>query len=352
MRGFFLPVVALSMFGFAVMHVVKANQPRPDLPPPIEPSRNPYAGGVAGSGIVEPKSENISVGSPLSGVVESVAVKVGSHVHKGDSLFALDSRHLKADLAFRRAAWAAAKSQLAKLAVAPRPEEIPPVEAKLREAKANLADAKDLYERSISLVRSAAVTSEEVNRRKAGLNAAEALSEKAAAELALLKKGTWQPDLAIAQAAVDQADAQVQQVETEIKRSVVCAPIEGDILYLNVRPGETVGTLASQTLIIMGDVSVKHVRVDIDENDIGHFRPGTGGQAFPRGDTDHPHKLRFVRVEPYVQPKRSLTGASTERVDTRVLQVIYAVEGTGAGLYIGQQLDVNLDTGPQTSPGR
>ena len=47
-----------------------------------------------------------------------------------------------------------------------------------------------------------------------------------------------------------------------------------------------------------------------------------------------------MRVEPYVVPKRSLTGESTERVDTRVLQVLYAIETAGRRLYVGQQLDV------------
>jgi hypothetical protein len=53
--------------------------------------------------------------------------------------------------------------------------------------------------------------------------------------------------------------------------------------------------------------------------------------------------LTFVRVEPFVIPKRSLTGLSTERVDTRVLQIIYAVEPEDKPLYVGQQLDVYID---------
>jgi hypothetical protein len=54
--------------------------------------------------------------------------------------------------------------------------------------------------------------------------------------------------------------------------------------------------------------------------------------------------LSFVRVEPYAQPKKSLTGSGTERVDTRVLQVIYSIEPSEQTIYVGQQLDVYLDT--------
>jgi hypothetical protein len=54
-----------------------------------------------------------------------------------------------------------------------------------------------------------------------------------------------------------------------------------------------------------------------------------------------------VRIEPLVVPKHSLTGGGSERVDTRVLQAIYAVEGSNYALYVGQQVDVYLDTAEQ-----
>jgi hypothetical protein len=73
------------------------------------------------------------------------------------------------------------------------------------------------------------------------------------------------------------------------------------------------------------------------------FKPGTKGTATPRGDPATKFALSFVRVEPYVIPKKSLTGGNTERVDTRVLQVIYALDRADAPLYVGQQLDVSFD---------
>jgi hypothetical protein len=83
--------------------------------------------------------------------------------------------------------------------------------------------------------------------------------------------------------------------------------------------------------------------VDIDENDIPRFRPGAPAKAMLRGDPRQEFGLRFVRVEPYVIPKKSLTGDNTERVDTRVLQVIYALDKTSAPVYVGQQLDVYVE---------
>jgi len=59
-----------------------------------------------------------------------------------------------------------------------------------------------------------------------------------------------------------------------------------------------------------------------------------------------------VRFEPYVIPKKSLTGDSTERVDTRVLQVIYSIRDGGPSVYVGQQMDVYIETpvGMNTRP--
>lgn len=70
-------------------------------------------------------------------------------------------------------------------------------------------------------------------------------------------------------------------------------------------------------------------------------------RAHPRGDSGRSYRLRFVRVEPYVVPKQSLTGDNRERVDTRVLQVVYAVEEESPDLFVGQQVDVFVDlSGP------
>jgi len=70
------------------------------------------------------------------------------------------------------------------------------------------------------------------------------------------------------------------------------------------------------------------------------MRASIAAQAAARGDGGRKVQLEFVRFEPYVTPKRSLTGDSTERVDTRVLQVIYRFKDPGVPFRVGQQMDV------------
>jgi len=94
---------------------------------------------------------------------------------------------------------------------------------------------------------------------------------------------------------------------------------------------------------MLGDVRRKHVRVDIDEHDVIRFRSDGAATGVLRGDGEKKFPLKFVRLEPFVLPKKSLTGDNTERVDTRVLQVLYEVTSGAEAIYIGQQMDVFIE---------
>lgn len=95
--------------------------------------------------------------------------------------------------------------------------------------------------------------------------------------------------------------------------------------------------------MVLGDVSALHVRVDIDEHEAWRVCPGAEAVARVRGNANLRATARFVRFEPLIVPKQSLTGASTERVDTRVLQVVYRIESSDVPLFVGQQMDVFIE---------
>jgi multidrug resistance efflux pump len=343
MTRFVLPIVALSMSALGFYHVQATSQREALTAPPEEPARVPYEHCVAAAGLVEAQTENIAIGSALPGMVQEVFVpveKVGQRVRAGDPLFRVDDRALRAQLGMQEANLAAAEAQLAKLDAMPRPEELPPSEAKVRVAQANVRLQLDLAERGHRLLTTRAMSEEEVIQRQLTLEVARQQLAQAKADYDLLKAGAWRPDRDIAAAAVVQARALVEQTKTELERSVVRAPVDGDVLQVNVRPGEYVGTPPNQALLVLGSIHELHVRADIDEHDIPRYRRGAPAKATVRGHPEISFPLRFVRVEPYVVPKKSLTGDNTERVDTRVLQVIYAIEKADEPLYVGQQLDV------------
>jgi multidrug resistance efflux pump len=278
------------------------------------------------------------------------ADKVGQQVKKGEPLFRVDDRQLKSQLAWQEASLKAAEAQLAKLNAMPRAENLPPAEARVRVAQAKARLWQDQLERAKKLFASSAINEEEFhNRRNSHEEALEQVAT-AQAELAELQAGAWEPDKAIARAAIAQAKAQMEMTQTDIDRCLVRAPVDGQVLQVSVRPGEFVSAPPNKALIVLGDLARLRVRVEIDEQDISRFSLGMPAKAYPRGNNRQPIPLSFVRVEPYVIPKRSLTGDNTERVDTRVLQVIYEVGSTGQPLFVGQQMDVFLDASEIARP--
>jgi len=300
---------ALAMIGVAVAAwLIFAGLPDRSTAEPVE--QPPKAIGklangprVAGAGVVEPSSEVIDIGSALSGLVTDVLVKPGDRVAKGDVLFLVDARAARAQLNQAAAAINEARAAIAEAGTAQ------------KTAREQLA----LYR---SLADPAAVSRSEVIRAE---------GEEVAATSRL---GSARARLAAAQASSAAA-------RTEIERLTVRAPIAGEILAVNVHPGEFVATQgggSSQPFIQMGETNPLYVRVDIDENEIGRVALGKPAVISPRGAAELHVNATFVRAEPQVVPKRSLTNSAAERVDVRVLQLIYALPPSEA-FRVGQQID-------------
>jgi len=349
-RKYLLPVLALAGFVFAIYTVRAGSKPLPVAQPVSQPSQAPYESYVAGAGLVEASTENIAIGTIVPGVVTDMYVKVGDAVKKGAPLFKVDDRDQQAELVVRQAAVKASEAKLAKLRRSPRAEEIPPVEARVAAARARFEETNKLWEMWKNSRENGSISPEELLRRENAKNVTDAEFKQAEAELTLLKAGTWTPDIAVAEADVESARAMVSQTQTELDRRTVRAPVDGTLLQVKVRVGEFAQTGPLSTpLMLMGGVQTLSVRIDVDENDAWRLKPGSAATAFVRGNRDLHTDLNFVRIEPYVIPKRSLTGESTERVDTRVLQVLYSFPAGKLPVYVGQQMDVFIEAPGITS---
>ena len=340
---FGIPLFALLSIGFAAMSVARLTPNNPPVAPYAPPPTAPFVNKVGAVGLVESSSENISVSLPVPGLVVGVGVTAGDHVARGQKLFWLDDRDLRAELALRESNLKLAKAQLTRLEGSPRPEEIPPAEARVHEAEAQLSDAQVQLDLIASVSDSRAIRREDLERRRRGVQIAAAKVEEEKAALRLLKAGTWSKDLDVARAQVSQAEAQVARIQADLGRLTVTSPISGEILQCKVRAGEyaAAGPLA-QPLILLGASGQLNVRADVDERDAPRVAPGAAVYASIRGDATRRFPLRFVRFEPFVVPKKNLTNDATERVDTRVLQVVYALD-PGVPVRPGQQMDVMIE---------
>ncbi len=304
---YWLPALAVLGLCGGIAYVVLGNTRSPPARPIASPSIAPYRCYIAGAGMIEASTRNIAISTPVGGVVATVFVEVGDEVTKGQPLFAVDTRDLQAQLAVQEAAAVVARDQVV-------------------EAEATLAQARNELRLAQSLTDRRAISAEDMENRRFTVQSDEA-------------------KLATAHASVDSSDSQVEQIKASVARSTVTAPVDGEILQVNILPGQYAQTgVLSTPLIIVGNTRTLHVRVDVDENDAWRFMPDTTATGFVRGNSAISFDLRFAYVDPYVVPKTQLTGESTEQTDTRVLQVIYSVKKGSLPIYVGQQIDTYIET--------
>ncbi len=296
---FALPALALGLFAFSLCSVLGQDERMAALPALAAPA-TPFPSSVAGVGVIEPRSEEIAIGTHIPGIVTGVYVRAGDRVEAGTPLFTIDNRAPRAELAL--------------------------AEARVRSAQVALEDAQDDSARFQRILARDATSEATATRKRFAV--------------------------ARAETALAEARAEVRRLATEVERLTVESPIAGTVWRVDVRAGEyaPAGPLV-EPLLVLGDASLLHVRVEVDQTDAHRLRPGARAVGSLRGDGSRQAPLAFVRFEPRIQPKRVLTGDGAERVDTRVLEVIFAMEPTALHGFVGQQMDVFIEAEPSGLEG-
>ncbi|MBL0927563.1 MAG: efflux RND transporter periplasmic adaptor subunit [Phycisphaerales bacterium] len=339
-----IPVLAVGSLAYAVYATAVMRPVHETVAPLAPPPERPFPRAVAAVGIVEPASELVAAAPRVAGSISTVHVAAGQRVKAGDPLFTLDDTDLRAELALRREAERVAAARLDRLRAMPRPEDVPIARAALDEALARLEDARLRLGTIEAVTDRGAVSDDERNQRRQAVARAQAEAAERRSELDKLLAGAWKEDLAVAESERAMARAAAARTEADIDRLTTRAPIDAVVLRLTARAGQyaPAGVL-EEPLATLGSDGPLHIRADVTEHDIPRVRSGAAAVAMPRGDAGEKIRLRFVRVEPLVTPKRALSGFAQERVDTRVMQVIFAVETPDAALLVGQQVDVFID---------
>ena len=346
-RFLVLPVLAIAGASLAVYTVKKQARPAPVAPPSGEPTRSPFGNRVAGSGLVEPVTEIVNVGTPIGGVVETVLVREGDVVKKGQELFIIDQRMMKSQLQSAKARLEVARRKLDQLKSLPRAEDLAKAQAVVEQRRAALKDAQSRLDRLNAITDPGAISANERPTREYELANAKARMTEAEADLGEVRKGAYPEDLAVAAADVQVAEAEVNALSTDLDRSDVRAPIDATILRVTARPGQFAAASSggSEGLVTLGQLTPLNIRVDVDELDAWRFDPNGKAVAVLRGGKRVEHPIRYVRTVPVVIPKKTLTGDNAERIDTRVLQLIYTFNEPNPGVLPGQVLDVYVETG-------
>ena len=350
-RFIILPIISVLGIGLAVYLVYKQSRPAPTAPPSGQPTKSPFSNRVAGSGLVEPATEIMNIGTSISGTVQSISVKEGQLLKKGDILFTIDQRDTVAQLGAAKAKLEVATRKVEQLKSMPRVEDVDRAKAIVAQRQSAVDDATLRLQRLNAVEDQSAISANEKPTRMFEMNLTTSRLAEAQSELAKLMKGTYPEDLAVAVAEAKVADADVGMLQTDLAQSEVKAPIDGTVLRVNARAGEfaAAGTLR-EGLVVIGQLTPLHIRVDVDELDAWRFDPKGKAVAVLRGGKIVEFPIEYVRTVPVVIPKRTLTGENSERIDTRVMEMIYRFQQDNPQVLPGQLLDVYIDSGSIASP--
>lgn len=319
-RKYVLPILAIIGVGAAIAMVIMGNRTEPVAQTVVQSANAPFKSYIFGPGIVEASTENIAIGTPVSGIVTAVYVKWGDQVKSGAPLFKVDTRDLEAQLFPANAKVKEMEAQLL------------PATSKVSEAEATLAKAENRLKVGEGLQAGVSITAEEMTNRRLDVEINKAALASAGAQVEQIK------------AQIASAKAQVEQIQHEIELRTIRAPVSGRILQMKTRLGEYAQSgVLSTPLMVLGDDTRLHVRVDVDENDAWRFQPCASAVASVRGNPEIKTPLQYVRTDPDVIPRMTLTGDTTQRTDTRVLQVIYSFDPASLHLYVGQLMDVFIE---------
>jgi len=335
--------------------VIFATRPKP-APPAFQPAANPYERGIYANGIVESEQssgENVNLFPEVSGTVTEVLVHEGQQVARGDVLARIEDSVQRATAEQLEAQAAAAHALLEQLHAQPRPEALEVAVSQVAVAEATLRTSNDQLakQRASYAEDPRSVSQLSLDDASNAVRVAEANLRVARLQLELVKAGAWIYDIRNQEAQYTALTKSAAAARALLAKYEIRAPSDGVVLAIGVAVGGYVspqGTLDTYTrgatpVVVMGQKG-DHlaVRVFIDEILISKLGPVDQLDAtmYVRG-TDARVPLEFVRVQPLVSPKLELSNERAERVDLRVLPIIFRfARPAGLDVFPGQLVDV------------
>lgn len=354
-------LVVVGLASGLLSAAVYSHQPTP--PPPVfNPAPDPFASGIYANGIVESyqaHGQNTNLYPEVPGTITAIHVTEGQRVARGDRLASIDDSVQRATTEQLVAQAEAAHAALEQLRAQPRKETLAVARAQVDVAAASLGQSRltlDKQLRSFQLD-PRSISKDTLDNARSTANVAQANLELATRQYELTKAGTWIYDIRNQERQHVALTKSARSAEALLAKYELRAPRDGTVLSVQIAVGSYVspqGTYNSYTqgfdpIMVMGDAQLLAVRCYVDEILIPRMPDPSRliARMFIRG-TSISVPLQFERVQPYVSPKLQLSNARTEKVDLRVLPVIFRfTPPPGVAIYPGQLVDVYLGEQPQ-----
>jgi HlyD family secretion protein len=350
MMKFVYTLVIVVVGGFMAQLVLAQNPPATPPSERVSVALSPLMDGnylVAAPGRVEPVSEEIAVGAPLTGLIKQILVKEGDLVHRDQVIATLDTAPFQATLAKAEAQLHLRETELLRLTNGARQQDRDVAQAALQEAEAAVKYATIDRQRRHALVANGFAPRADVDRADRDYNVAVQQRDAAAQRFSLVNDPARDEDLTVAQAQVDVARADRDKAKADLSQAVIRSPIDGTVLRVHRREGEVVSLFIDPRIVTVGDLSRLQVRADIDESDIGKLQLGMPAYVTADAFGDERFSGHVVKIGRMLGKKNIQTDEPKEHMDTKILEVVIALDD-GGRLPPGLRVNAFL-TGSQAS---
>lgn len=297
---------------------------------------------VQGIGYAEPASEVRKLMLRTGGVVKRHHFRVGDTVRKGETILELEDGGQRAEVEVARRGLELARAEADDVNAGTNPHRIKAAEGAVERLKEKVRHGRSEVERYRKLVASRAAAPQEHEAVESQLRQVVAELQEQEATLLYLRKVVTPERRAAAAAKIRHAEAALALAEERLREAKLAAPFDGTILKFLKREGEGMSTLIPEPVVLFADVSRMRVRAEVDERFVGRIVKGQRAVVFGRNLAGESYVGRVGEVEPVMGGKTMFTGASSERKDLNVLQVLIDM-GPDFQAPAGLQVDAKIE---------
>ncbi len=250
---------------------------------------------IVASGRVE-TPYRVDIGAQVVATVTEVPVERGAHVKAGQTLIVLESGEAQALVKQAELAVAQAQARLRQL----RELQLPVASQSLRQAEANLANARASYERNRRLHESGYVGKSVLDESQRALDVAQTQVDSARKQVETARPAG--SDTALANAALAQAQASLQAARARLSYTTIGAPREGTLIARDVERGDVVQP--GKVLMVLSPEGETQLVVQIDERNLARLEVGQAALASADAYPDQRFAAEVVYINPGVDPQR------------------------------------------------
>jgi len=269
-------------------------------------------------------------------------VKEGQYVKRGTLLGEIGCDDLQANLQTATAEADSARQARTRILRGARDEEKKIASEKTAAARATFEEAKSRLEMQRALYQKEQISRSSYEQAVRDLGVADANLKAAVRTEELLAAPPLQEDQAKADAEVLAAEGRTRTVQERIEKCSILAPIDGTVLRVYARRGESFSTVTPRPLFSLADTSARRIKAEIDERDVD--KVSVGQKVVIQADALDGKKLNgsVVRISSMMGRKSISTGDPSDKSDRDILEAVIGLEGNPLSMPIGLRVTVQF----------